>query len=287
MAGEWIAYDIGLPDKPEVQELIDTTGRPVEEIVFSLLRLWGWAAMNTANGRARMTIPRLVRTCGQYQAFWYHVAAVGWLEIDETDATVAIPGWDRRFSQAAKSRLQQADRATSYEDKRRRAGSPGAQAPEASALKRGRGDRGDTGEGPPPPREAAPWKPESPEETWKAFRAAWNTGASAGNRREWKPTTPPDGWSDRLAEVGWGDKAEEAAKRLKTCRYFETPVTLVQFVGPRFVDLCLGGQYDAAKAKKGGREPEKAPPAVWTGTDAERFEATKRKLVESLKSQAD
>ena len=70
MAGEWIAYDIGLPDKPEVQELIDTTGRPVEEIVFSLLRLWGWAAMNTANGRARMTIPRLVRTCGQDQAFW-------------------------------------------------------------------------------------------------------------------------------------------------------------------------------------------------------------------------
>ncbi len=96
MAGEWIAYDLGLPDKPEVQELIDVTGRPVAEIVFSLLRLWGWAAMNTADGRARMTVPRLVRTCGQDEAFWMAVAAVGWLEIDETDATVAIPGWDRR-----------------------------------------------------------------------------------------------------------------------------------------------------------------------------------------------
>ena len=282
MAGEWIAYDIGLPDKPEVQELIDTTERPVEEIVFSLLRLWGWAAMNTANGRARMTVPRLVRTCGQDQAFWYHVAAVGWLEIDETDATVAIPGWDRRFSQAAKSRLQQADRAGAYEDKRRRAGAPGAQAPDAPALKRGRGEER-IREVPPPPREAAPWKPESPEETWKAFRAAWNTGAAAGNRREWKPATPPDGWSDRLAEVGWGDKAEEAAKRLAKCRYFETPVTLVQFVGPRFVDLCLGGQYDAAKAKRGGREPEARTVTPWTGDDAERFEATKRKLLESLK----
>ena len=60
-------------------------------------------------------------------------------------------------------------------------------------------------------------------------------------------------------------------------------MTLVQFVGPRFVDLCLGGQYDAAKAKKGGREPDKAPPAAWSGTDAERFEATKRKVLESLK----
>ena len=282
MAGEWIAYDIGLPDKPEVQELIDTTGRPVEEIVFSLLRLWGWAAMNTANGRARMTVPRLVRTCGQDQAFWYHVAAVGWLEIDETDATVAIPGWDRRFSQAAKSRLQQADRATSYEDKRRRAGAPGAQAPDAPALKRGRGEER-IREVPPPPREAAQWKPESPEETWKAFRAAWNTGAAAGNRREWKPATPPDGWADRLAEVGWGDKAEEAAKRLAKCRYFETPVTLVQFVGPRFVDLCLGGQYDAAKAKKGGREPEARTVTPWSGEDMERVEATRRKVLEALK----
>jgi hypothetical protein len=283
MAGEWIAYDIGLPDKPEVQELIDTTGRPVEEIVFSLLRLWGWAAMNTANGRARMTIPRLVRTCGQDQAFWYHVAAVGWLEIDETDATVAIPGWDRRFSQAAKSRLQQADRSALHDDRRRRAGAADARPSDGPTPHRGRGDRGHTGEGPPPPREAAPWKPESPEETWKAFRTAWNAGAAAGNRREWKPTTPPDGWSDRLAEVGWGDKAEEAFKRLGKCRYFETPVTLVQFVGPRFVDLCLGGQYDAAKAKRGGREPEARTVTPWTGDDAERFEATKRKLLESLK----
>ena len=39
MAGEWIAYDLGLPDKPEVQELIDETGQPVEVIVFRLLRL--------------------------------------------------------------------------------------------------------------------------------------------------------------------------------------------------------------------------------------------------------
>ena len=283
MAGEWIAYDLGLPEKPEVQELIDTTGQPVEVIVFRLLRLWGWAGMNTTDGRARMTVPRLVRTCGADEGFWRAVEAVGWLEIDETDATVAIPGWDRRFSQAAKSRLQQADRSASHDDRRRRAGAADARPSEGPTPPRGRGDRGDRGEDPPPPREAAPWKPESPEETWKAFRAAWNTGAASGNRREWKPATPPDGWSDRLAEVGWGDKAEEAAKRLSKCRYFETPVTLVQFVGPRFVDLCLGGQYDAAKAKKGGREPEARTVTPWTGDDAERFEATKRKLLESLK----
>jgi hypothetical protein len=98
----------------------------------------------------------------------------------------------------------------------------------------------------------------------------------------WKPATPPDGWTERLSEGGWLDLAGEAIARLAKCRYFDTPVPLTQFLGPRFVPLCLGGQYDAAKAKRGGREPEKAPPAVWTGDDAQRFEATKRKVLESL-----
>jgi hypothetical protein len=279
VAGEWIAYDIGLPDKPEVQELIDTTGRPVEEIVFSLLRLWGWAAMNTANGRARMTIPRLVRTCGQDQAFWHHVAAVGWLEIDETDATVAIPGWDRRFSQAAKSRLQQADRSALHDDRRRRAGAADARPSDGLTPQRGRGDRGHTGEDPPPPREAAQGEPEATDGGWLAFRKLWN----AGTGRPWKPGAPPDGWSERLAEPGWLEQAREAVARLPRCKFFSDPVTLPQFVGPKFVPLCLGGQYDAAKAKRGGREPEARTVTPWTGDDAERFEATKRKLLESLK----
>ena len=284
MAGEWIAYDLGLPDKPEVQELIDETGRPVEAVIFSLLRLWGWAAMNTTDGRARMTVPRLVRTCGADEGFWRAVAAVGWLEIDETDATVAIPRWDRRFSQAAKARLQHSDRAEASRERAVRSSAPApcarAQQPRAPQRTRGEERREEV---PPPPREASQWKPESPEETWKAFRAAWNTGAAAGNRREWKPATPPDGWSDRLAEVGWGDKAEEAAKRLSKCRYFETPVTLVQFLGARFVDLCLGGQYDAAKAKRGGREPEARTVTPWSGEDMERVELTRRKVLEALK----
>ena len=278
MAGEWIAYDLGLPEKPEVQELIDTTGQPVEVIVFRLLRLWGWAGMNTTDGRARMTVHRLVRTCGADEGFWRAVQAVGWLEIDETDATVAIPGWDRRFSQAAKSRLQQADRARSYEDKRRRAGAPGAQAPDAPALKRGRGDRGDRGEDPPPPREAAR-EGQGIQDAWLPFRKLWNTGTG----RPWKPAAPPDGWSERVAEAGWLEQAREAVARLPRCKFFSDPVTLPQFVGPRFVDLCIGGQYDAAKAKRGDREPEARTVTPWSGEDMERVEATRRKVLESLK----
>ena len=47
-----------------LQELIDTTGLPVQDVVFNLLQLWGWASMHCADGTARMTLPRLVRTCG-------------------------------------------------------------------------------------------------------------------------------------------------------------------------------------------------------------------------------
>jgi hypothetical protein len=270
MAGEWIAYDLGLPDKPEVQELIDLTGEPVEVVTFRLLRLWGWAAMNTSDGRARMTVARLVRTCGADADFWRAVEAVGWLEIDETDASVAIPGWDRRFSQAAKSRLQQADRSAAHDDRRRRAGAADAQPSDGPTPRRGRGEENRS---PPPPRDAS-LGDTGAGEAWQAFRRAWNTGAAGGNRREWKPAAPPPAWAARIAEPGWYDQAGEALARLPRCRYFETPVTLPQLLGERFVALCLGGQYDAAKpAKGGGPAPERSVKA-WSGADADRFKAT-------------
>ena len=40
MAGEWIPIDITLGSKPEVQELVDLTGQPVEVVVYRLLQLW-------------------------------------------------------------------------------------------------------------------------------------------------------------------------------------------------------------------------------------------------------
>ena len=270
MAGEWIAYDLGLPDKPEVQELIDLTGEPVEVVTFRLLRLWGWAAMNTTDGRARMTVARLVRTCGADADFWRAVEAVGWLEIDETDASVAIPGWDRRFSQAAKSRLQQADRSAAHDDRRRRAEAADARPSDGPTPRRGRGEENRS---PPPPRDAS-LGDTGAGEAWQAFRRAWNTGAAGGNRREWKPAAPPPAWAARIAEPGWYDQAGEALARLPRCRYFETPVTLPQLLGERFVALCLGGQYDAAKpAKGGGPAPERSVKA-WSGADADRFKAT-------------
>ena len=276
MAGEWIAYDLALPQKPEVQELIDTTGLPVQEVVFNLLQLWGWASLHCADGSARMTLPRLVRTCGATEEFWSAVAGVGWLEIDETVATVAVPGWDRRFSQAAKSRAQEADRKRAYEGAnpgRKRPGSPSdggaSDAPDGSPSddptpERRRRDREEYLHLP-------------PHEAWEKLRTAWN----AGRGRKWTPPTPPDGWADRLAEPGWFDVAIEAIGRIGECRYFKTPMTLIQFVKPGWAHKVLGGSFDNEKSQPHrGRDfgDSPPPPKAFTGDVAEAFDRTRRKL---------
>lgn len=276
MAGEWIAYDLALPQKPEVQELIDTTGLPVQDVVFNLLQLWGWASMHCADGTARMTLSRLVRTCGGTEDFWAAVASVGWLEIDETVATVAVPGWDRRFSQAAKSRLQHRDRAAAQEDDRGRlrgrAGTACAQAQGEPAPQRRRGDRGESLLLP-------------PHEAWQKFREAWN----AGKGRAWTPSTPPDGWDERLAEDGWLEVAMDAIGRIGECRYFKTPMTLIQFVKPGWAHKVLGGSFDNPKGQpqRGGDFGDSPAPRAFTGKDAEAFALTK-KLAEAkrLKEEA-
>lgn len=278
MAGEWIAYDLALPQKPEVQELIDMTGLPVQDVVFNLLQLWGWASLHCGDGTARMTLPRLVRTCGATEEFWSAVAGVGWLEIDETVATVAVPGWDRRFSQAAKSRAQEADRKRAYEEAnpgRKRPASPSdgaasdapdGRASDAPTAGSRRGDRGDRGEVHHHPREA-----------WEKFRAVWN----AGKGRAWTPSTPPDGWEDRLAEAGWLEVAIEAVGRIGECRYFKTPMTLIQFVKPGWAHKVLGGSFDNPKGQpqRGGDFGDTpAPPKAFAGEVAEAFERTRRRL---------
>ena len=286
MAGEWIAVDLSLPDKPEFQEIMDLTGRDEAWVEFLLIRMWGWASMHCADGTARMTMPRMVRTWGADEAFWRAVAAVGWLEIDETVATVAVPGWDRRFSQAAKARLQHRDRAAAQEDGRGRlrssAGVPCAQAQAPPAPPRRRGEERRV-EDPPPPRDASP----VPAGHWERLRDAWNSGDTQNTRRRpWKPATAPDGIQTATDSPESLSAALEALERLRTCFYFTTPVPLTQFLLPGFIQRVLGGQYDSPKQSRQDRQDKPPAASKWGDEDRERFEATKRAVAAKLLEQS-
>ena len=284
MAGEWIPYDVCLPQKPEVLDLVDRTGLEVDQVVGRLVMLWGWASLNSSDGSARMSIRLLSKVCGGDEAFWFAVQDVGWLVIDAENGTVGIPGWDARFAKAAKSRALATVR--HQVDKVGGATRPqsGRNAPPAGARRaRERGDRisssspvtaaqGDT--------DGAPAGPPG----WETLRKAW----AAGTGRPWKLPDPPGKVGDRLAEDGWFAKALAAIEALPRCRYFRDPVTLPQLVAPGFVDKVLGGQFDNAReqpARGGYRGPDdRPPPQAFTGADAEAFERTKRAMAEQLRA---
>ncbi len=277
MAGEWIPYDVCLPQKPEVLELVDTTGLPADQVVGRLLMLWGWAALNSSDGSARMSIRLLSKVCGGDESFWSAVQDVGWLVIDAENGTVGIPGWDARFSKAAKSRAlatvrHQVDKVGGAERPQR-----GRVAPPAGAQRaRERGDRSSSSS----PGTAAQGEPEPEQGDWEALRRAWK----AGKGRPWNLPDPPDKAADRLAEPGWYAKALAAIEALPRCRYFRDPVTLTQLVEPGWVDKILGGQFDNPREQRAARGlDDRPPPQSWSGDDAARFEATKRAMAAKLR----
>ncbi len=285
MAGEWIPYDVCLPQKPEVLELVDRTGLAPDQVVGRLLMLWGWAALNSSDGTARMSVRLLGRLCGGDEEFWREVEAVGWLVIDADNGTVAIPGWDRRFSKSAKTRAMHSIRA---DDARSRTG----ECAKAHGAVRGRaperGDRGDRNSSS-SPGDAARTEGGGPAgpSGWETLRTAWAEAVKRKHGKAWCLPTAPDKLADRLDEPGWFEKALAAIEALPRCRYFADPVTLPQLVAPGFVDKVLGGQFDnprhARPAGRPGEEPPPAPLSTWSPGELAAFEASKRAIADKIR----
>jgi hypothetical protein len=108
MAGEWIPIDCNLGTKPEVLELVDETGLPVEVVCWRLIQLWSWAVLNTADGTIRATPGRVAVAAGGDEEFWLAVERAGWVSF--LNGTIVIEGWEKRFSRAAKARMEDARR---------------------------------------------------------------------------------------------------------------------------------------------------------------------------------
>jgi hypothetical protein len=309
MAGEWVAIDLSLESKPEVLRLVTRTGVSMETAVYRLWKLWGWFSLNSEDGSASITPELLSMVCGGDAAWWRAVEAVGWITFEDETEQARLPGWDERFSKAAKARLLNARRQAAYRNKNE-------EIPEDSCSNAtvthdryatvthrngvatlDRGDRGEETSGstttareaPREPKpEPEPEPPAAADARWAALREAWRAGAG----EPWRSNRAPKQAATRLvgaAGAEWLRTALEAIPRLAACKYFRTPVGLPQFCADGFADSVLAGAYDRVSPppQRGaaiGRPDDKPPPREWEGADRQAFEATKRKLAEQIRS---
>ena len=109
MAGEWHKMDCNIDSKPEVLRLHVKTGEPYDVIRGRLCGFWGWAQLNACEDGTLAGDHEIVAAlCGGDVPFWEAVEAVGWVEF--RDGLVVVPGWEKRFSKAAKRRASDAIR---------------------------------------------------------------------------------------------------------------------------------------------------------------------------------
>jgi len=274
MAGEWIAVDCSLHEKPEIYELCEITSQDVEICVYRLYRLWAWFALHSADGTVKATPARLAGIlCGDAD-FWRAVERVGWLVFDSNAGTATLPAWERRFSKAAKARILTAERVKKHRNADVTQG-------RYKNVTRGEESRGEDSPTTTTARDAAQGEPEA---NWQTLVAAWN----ASGLPQWRSPRPPREAMARLAEDGWLAVATAAIAHLAAgrCRFFTDPVALDQFCGQGFADRVIGHKYDKPRKQPAQRfDPDKPQPKAWDGDDAARLEATRRKMIESLQQE--
>jgi len=221
MAGEWIPLDCNLGTKPEVLELVDDTGLPVEAVCWRLIQLWSWAALNSSDGTIRATPRRVAAVAGGDEAFWLAVERVGWVTF--LNGTIVIEGWEKRFSQAAKARAMHARRQDSYRW-RSRDGGPSQGGDGAESLQEKTGQERTEEEIQPaapvptsdPPK--ASRTPSKPKVAWTA-EAGW-AGITDEDRREWAEAYPGAVLAQELAKATAWLKANPSRAGRRNWRRF-------------------------------------------------------------------
>jgi hypothetical protein len=221
MAGEWIPLDCNLGTKPEVLELVDDTGLPVEAVCWRLIQLWSWAALNSSDGTIRATPRRVAAVAGGDEAFWLAVERVGWVTF--LNGTIVIEGWEKRFSQAAKARAMHARRQDSYRWRSRDGGpSQGGDGAESLQEKTGQERREEEIQPAAPVPTSDPPKasrtPAKPKVAWTA-ESGW-TGITDADRREWAEAYPGAVLAQELAKATAWLKANPSRAGRRNWRRF-------------------------------------------------------------------
>ena len=212
MAGEWIPLDCNLGTKPEVLELVDETGLPVEVVCWRLVQLWSWAALNSSDGTIRATPRRVASVAGGDEAFWVAVERTGWITF--VGDRIVIEGWEKRFSGSAKARALHARRQDSYRGRPRDAApsqgcdAPPSQGGDASPSPQDRTGEDRTGEEKREIQPAAQVATSVPKRkrSQPADAVSWNAdagwqGITDADRQEWRQAYPACDLTVELAKA--------------------------------------------------------------------------------------
>jgi len=262
MAGEWIPLDCNLGTKPEVLELVDETGLPVEVVCWRLVQLWSWAALNSSDGTIRATPRRVASVAGGDEAFWVAVERTGWITF--VGDRIVIEGWEKRFSGSAKARALHARRQDSYRGRPRDAApsqgcdAPPSQGGDASPSPQERTGEERTGEEKTEIQPAAPVATSEPPKrrtrsqptdavSWNAD-AGWQ-GITDADRREWRQAYPACDLAAELAKAHSWLKANPTKAHKSNWRRF-------------VVSWLTRSQDRGGTNREPGRRPDDKPPPV-------------------------
>lgn len=127
MAADWMPIRLDLKDDPAVITIAHETGLDEHGVVGRLVAVWAWANAHTTDGNASgnalgVTVAWLDRYVG-VTGFARAMIAVQWLatvdtgnpsEPDDDDARICFPKFDRWNSQAAKRRIDAANRVRAH-----------------------------------------------------------------------------------------------------------------------------------------------------------------------------
>jgi hypothetical protein len=113
MAGDWIKFEVGTPEKYEVMAITAEMGWDDPDLtVGKLLRVWRWFDQQTIDGNARGVSSALLDRIVLVTGFAKAMENVGWLEIYE--GGVSLPNFGRHNGETAKSRALTAKRVAKH-----------------------------------------------------------------------------------------------------------------------------------------------------------------------------
>jgi len=104
MAGDWIKYDVTLPEKPEVWQIAALTGLSNDAVIGKLLRIWAWFDSHTEDGTCNALTVTQLDGLVTHDGFSDAMVEVGWLVIHKSKRVITVPSFDMHNGKTAKAR---------------------------------------------------------------------------------------------------------------------------------------------------------------------------------------